>query len=153
MGIFEGINKTRPLQPDQYEKSLLNMTHCGEGEFYKVENILNHLARKLRTIGIEHIYSCNSLRNVPYITFYSQRKKVNVCWFAGSETRDFRGFKIFWKPSESETKQRKRKFPVCAYSGSVVWKKGDEDPRRQIIKATSSLIKFIQETDFSAISE
>jgi len=93
---------------------------------------------------------------VPYILFYhsvGHRKSCfTISWFAGSATRQFRGFKLFWTPPYStHGKQRKAKFHVPGYEGSKVWEKGCGDPRPAIVEAVKSLIKFIEEATPEAI--
>lgn len=159
MGIFQGIEdvnvppdkhpapvkKTTPFEIPKYEKEIQRTTHRGEREFYKVRQILELVKRRLKDAGIRTAYINKSKRGVPYISFYKRvggrMIKFGVCWFAGSKTRSFRGFKLFFYPSHNQ--QIKKKFP--APGGNYV--PGSEgDPRLAIVQTVKNLINFIEET-------
>ena len=88
-----------------------------EYRFYNARKHLNHLRQFIKSkcegdLGIENLELRKSQKGVHYLYWYRKDLKMalSICWFAGSEKRNFRGFKVFW-PWMSKN-QKKKAFEI-----------------------------------------
>tara|TARA_R110002020_G_scaffold171937_1_gene362010 strand:- start:3995 stop:4519 length:525 start_codon:yes stop_codon:yes gene_type:complete len=71
-------------------------------------SIIDHYKREKLSIDLGQPSIRTSMKGVQHITWYRPDLKIeiSICWFAGSKTRNFRGFKVFW-PYPSKDSEKK----------------------------------------------
>jgi len=119
----------------------------GEFIYYQVKEIYAFVTERLVRLGCyKNITVRESRRGVPHMTLLRHKQDhittMSICWFGGSHSRHWRGFKI-WHPYPSSF-QKRAKFVVMDHADFKVWEPGDPDPRQKIIEAVNNLVNYLE---------
>ena len=104
-------NKAWKLSPKEKTKGQNFRFYQCKRILSELISIIDHYRRENPDQGIDQI-GCpsirTSLKGVQHITWYRPDLKIeiSICWFGGSKTKRFRGFKVFWPyPSKKADKK------------------------------------------------